>query len=76
MPLIVSITIQIHRSPVADGQARLTGTTRHQTPNATSPQFKTTKPSSRSDEMRPLINLAGGKDSQSRPMYSSTEWAA
>jgi hypothetical protein len=74
-PLTISSTIQNQINPVADGHSLRTGNKRHQTPNATRALLRTMNPSSRSDEIMPVRNLAGGKDSQRRPTYSSVECA-
>jgi len=62
-PLIASIRIQNHMNFGADGHSLRTGNRRHQNPKAHSPMLITINPSSRSDEIRPDKNMAGGKDS-------------
>src|SRR5687767_9518040 len=76
MPLMTSTKTQSHANVEAEGQFLRIGQRKHHTPNARSPTLIARNPDSWSDEMRPVKNLAGGKDSQSRPKYSSIECAA
>jgi len=74
--LISSITIQNQMNTEADRQPLITGNIRHQNANRINPMLMMMKPVSPLDEIDSDRTLAGGKDSQRRPAYSSTECAA
>jgi hypothetical protein len=73
---MTSTVTHAHARGTAEDHPRRTGQATHQIPNVTSDTLTTRNPNSRSGEIKPLTKRAGGKDSQSRPTYSSTECAA